>query len=89
MVSWMLLGLYIPILNAAELYATFVKHLQVMKSAFYLNKTHKVDDQDMMVGELFNGGDLDYQQGMFKLIMKSNAAVCMAFPFDLNPLTKL
>ncbi len=26
---------------------------------------------------------------MFKLTMKSNATVCVAFPFDLNPLTKM
>jgi hypothetical protein len=48
-----------------------------------------VDDQDMMVGELLNANDLDYQQGMFKFTMKSNAAACMAPPFDLNPLTKM
>jgi len=71
------------------LYATFVKHLQIIKLIFYLSKTHKVDDQDMMAGELLNGNDLDYQQGMFKLIMKSNATTFMAPPFYLNPLTKL
>jgi len=54
-----------------------------------LGKTHKVDDQDMMVGELFNVNDLDYLQGMFKLTMKSNAIAYMALPFDLNPLTKM
>jgi hypothetical protein len=36
-----------------------------------------MDDQDMMVGELLNVNDLDYQQGMFKFTMKSNAAACM------------
>ncbi len=69
--------------------ATFVKHFQVIKSAFYLGKTHKVDDQDMMVGELFNVNDLDYLQGMFKLTMKSNATTCMTPNFDSNPLTKM
>jgi hypothetical protein len=54
-----------------------------------LGKTHKVDDQDMMVGELLNANDLDCQQGMFKLTMTSNATTCMAPPFDLNPLTKM
>jgi hypothetical protein len=44
--------------------ATFFKHLQIIKLAFYLGKTHKVDDQDMMVGEFLNASDLDYQQGM-------------------------
>jgi hypothetical protein len=39
--------------------ATFVKHLQIIKSAFHLGKTHKVDDQNMMVGELCNANDLD------------------------------
>jgi hypothetical protein len=68
--------------------ATFFKHLQVIKSNFYLGKTHKVDDQDMMVGELLNVNDLDCQQGVFKYTMKSNAIACMAPPFDLNPLTK-
>jgi len=54
-----------------------------------LGKTHKVDDQNMMVGELLNSNDLDCHQGMFKLTMKSNAIVCVALPFDLNPLTKM
>jgi hypothetical protein len=40
--------------------ATFFKHLQIIKSTFCLGKTHKVDDQDMMVGELLNARDLDY-----------------------------
>jgi hypothetical protein len=69
--------------------ATFFKHLQVIKLAFCLGKTHKVDDQDMMVGELLNASDLDCQQGMFKLTMKSNEVVCMAPLFYLNPLTKM
>ncbi len=43
----------------------------------------------MIVGELFNDSDLDYQQGMFKLTMKSNEATCMTPLFDLNPLTKM
>jgi hypothetical protein len=43
----------------SECDATFVKHLQVIKLTFYLGKTHKVDDQDMMVGELLNASDLD------------------------------
>jgi len=54
MVSWMLLGLCIPNIQWSECDATFFKHLQVIKSNFYLGKTHKVDDEDMMVGELLN-----------------------------------
>jgi hypothetical protein len=54
-----------------------------------LGKTHKVDIQVMMVGELFNASDLDCHPSMFKLTMKSNVAACMAPPFDLNPLTKM
>jgi len=54
-----------------------------------LGKTHKVDDQDMMVGELLNANDLDCQKGMFKFTMKSNVATCMAPPFDSSPLTKM
>jgi hypothetical protein len=43
----------------------------------------------MMLGELLNANDLNCQQGMSKLIMKSNVVVHMAPPFDLNPLTKM
>jgi hypothetical protein len=73
----------------SECDATFFKHLQVIKLAFCLGKTHKVDDQDRIVGELLNASDLDCQQGMFKLTMKSNEVVCMAPLFYLNPLTKM
>ncbi len=69
--------------------ATYIKHLQVIKLAFCLGKAHKVDDQDMTMGELFNANDLDCQHNMFKLTMKSNATMCMAPPFDLNPSTKM
>jgi hypothetical protein len=64
--------------------AIFVKHLQIIKSAFHLGKTHKVDNQNMMVDELFNVNDFDCQQGMFKLTMKSNVTTCMT-----PPLTKM
>ncbi len=43
----------------------------------------------MMVGEVLNASDLNCQQGMSKLTMKSNVAMRMAPPFDLNPLTKM
>ncbi len=69
--------------------ATIFKHLRVIKSNFYLGKIHKVDDQNMMVGELINTNELDCQQGMFKFTIKSNVATCMTPPFDLNPLTKM
>jgi len=41
--------------------ATIFKHLQVIKSNFYLGRIHKVDDQDMMVRELINANELDCQ----------------------------
>ncbi len=50
--------------------ATVVKHCQVIKLAFCLGKTHKVDVQDMMVSELFNASDLDCHPNMFNLTMK-------------------
>jgi len=37
--------------------------------------------------ELLNASDLDCQQDMFKLIMKSNGMTCVVRPFDINPLT--
>jgi hypothetical protein len=40
--------------------ATFVKHLQIIKSAFHLGETHKLDDQNMMLGELLNVNDLGF-----------------------------
>ncbi len=39
--------------------------------------------------ELLKAIDLDYEQGMFKLTMRSNVAACMVPPFDTNPLTKM
>jgi hypothetical protein len=66
-----------------------LSNIVVIKLAFYLGKTHKVNVQDMTVGELFNASDLDYHPSMFKLTMKSNAIACMPPPFDLNPLTKM
>jgi len=60
MVSWMFLGLCIHNIGCSW-NVTFVKHLQVIKLTLYLDKIHKVDDQDMMVGELFNASDLDCQ----------------------------
>jgi hypothetical protein len=39
--------------------AIFFKHLQVIKLVFCLGKTHKVDDQNMIMGELLNANDLD------------------------------
>jgi hypothetical protein len=44
---------------------------------------------ETFVYEVFNAGDLDSKQGMFKLIMKSNATTCMAPTFDTNPLTRM
>ncbi len=39
--------------------------------------------------ELLNATNIDCQQGMFKLTMKSNATICMVPPFDINPLTRM
>jgi hypothetical protein len=41
------------------------------------------------IGKFFNTHDLDSQQGVFKLTMKSNAIECMVPLFDLNLLTKM
>ncbi len=39
--------------------------------------------------ELLNATNLDYQQDMFKLTMKSNVVACMVPPCDINLLTKM
>jgi hypothetical protein len=41
--------------------ATFFKQLQIIELVLCLGKTHKVDDQDMMVGKFFDASDLDYE----------------------------
>jgi hypothetical protein len=48
-----------------------------------------LDGVKTFVPEILNANDLDSQQGMFKLMMKSNVAICMALPFDTNPLTRM
>jgi hypothetical protein len=48
-----------------------------------------VDEQEVQVQELLKATDLDCQQGMFKLTMKSNAAACMVPLFYTNPLTRM
>ncbi len=67
--------------------ASFIKHLEVLKTIFYYGETHKVNEQEVKVHELLNTSDIDCQQGMFKFTMKSNATSCMVPPFDSNPLT--
>jgi len=43
----------------------------------------------IFVFKVLNTSDLDSQQDMFKLALKSNATMCMAPPFDINPLIKM
>ncbi len=68
---------------------TFSKHLVIIKTTFCSSKTHLLDGVETFVLEVLNANDLDSQQGMFKLTMKSNVAACMALPFDTNCLTKM
>jgi hypothetical protein len=67
--------------------AFFAKHLGVLKIIFCYGKTHKVNELEVKVHELLNTSDIDCQQGMFKLTMKSNATSCMVPLFDINFLT--
>ncbi len=46
-----------------------------------------MNEQEIKVHEVLNTTDIDCQQGIFKLIMKSNATSCMVPPFDINFLT--
>jgi hypothetical protein len=48
-----------------------------------------LDGVETFVHEVLNANDLDDQQGMFKLMMKSNVTACMVPPFDTNPLTRM
>jgi hypothetical protein len=63
--------------------------LRFLKITFCYNKTHKADMKIVMVQELLNANDLDYQHNMFKLTMKSNVTTCVIPPFDMNFLTKM
>ncbi len=60
---------------------SFPKHLAVIKILFALAKHNLLDRVETFVHEVYNASDLDSQQGMFKLTMKSNATACMAPPF--------
>ncbi len=64
---------------------SFPKHLVVIKIVFCSSKTLLLDGVETFVLKVLNANDLDSQQGMYKLTMKSTA--CMAPPFDTNPLT--
>ncbi len=44
---------------------------------------------ETFVSKVLNANDLDNQQDMFKLKMKSTVAAFMAPPFDINHLTKM
>ncbi len=43
----------------------------------------------VQVHELLNANDLQCQQGMFKLTIKSNAANFLPAPFEMNLLIKM
>ncbi len=68
---------------------SFPKHLIVIKTTLCFNKTQLLNGVETFVFEVLNASDLDNQQGMFKLMMKSNVIACMAPPFDSNPFTKM
>jgi hypothetical protein len=68
---------------------SFPKHLVVIKITLCSNKTYLLDGVETFVLEVFNVSDLNYQQGMFKSMMKSNAITCVVPPFDTNPFTKM
>jgi hypothetical protein len=68
---------------------SFPKHFKVIKTTFCSGKTLLVDGVEIFVSKVFNAKDLDNQQNMFKLTMKSTIATCMAPPFDINHLTKM
>jgi aspartate/glutamate racemase len=87
----MLLGLCIPNIGYNKtMMHFFANHIQVFKIVFCCGKTiHKVDEQEVQMHKLLYATNFDYQQGMFKLSMKSNPITCMVPPIDTNPLTKM
>jgi hypothetical protein len=62
--------------NQSAAKASFVKHLCVIKKAYYDPK--KMSNFDVWVLEVLLGVALDIEQSMFKLSMKSNAIDAMA-----------
>jgi hypothetical protein len=63
--------------------------LEVVKTSLCYGKISTLNGQEVQVFEILNAGDLECQQGLFKLTMKSNAMACMAPPFDINLPTKM
>jgi hypothetical protein len=55
----------------------FWKYMEVVKTSFCYGKTFALNGQEVQVLELLNARDLECQQGLFKLTMKSNARACM------------
>jgi hypothetical protein len=72
-----------------ECVTSFPKHLVLIKKNLCSNKTQLLDGVETFVLEVLNASDLDNQQSMFKLMMKSIAIACMAPPFDTNTLIKM
>ncbi len=75
-----------PILVEVRLWASFFKHLKVIKTTFCYDKTQRVDEHEIKVFKFLNVNDFDCQQEIFKHIMKLNATTRMPPPFDVNPL---
>jgi len=85
---WMHLGLCIPNIG----YNQIVRCLS--QNTFHVIKTTLLsrfwrDGEEIFVYKVLNASNLDNQQSMVKLTMKSNLVACMVPPFDINPLTKM
>jgi hypothetical protein len=66
---------------------SFSKHIHVIKTTFCSRFWR--DGEEIFMYKVLNANDLDNQQNMLKLTMKSNLAACMVPPFDINPLTRM
>jgi hypothetical protein len=66
---------------------SFSKHIHVIKTTFCSRFWR--DGEEIFMYKVLNVNDLDNQQSMFKLTMKSNLTACMVPPFDTNPLTRM
>jgi hypothetical protein len=66
---------------------SFSKHIHVIKTTFCFR--FWMDGEENFMYKVLNASDLDNQQSMFKLTMKSNLIACMVPPFDINLLTKM
>lgn len=61
------------------------KHIHVIKTTFFSRFWR--DGEEIFMYKVLNANNVDNQQRMFKLTMKSNLVTCMVPPFDINPLT--